>query len=108
MRRLSIAPVLIALAVRPRQVPERLAAALERAHRAAELMRVELGALTPVEARELVGEKVDALFAESGGNPFYLEQLARSLNRTRDGAPAVPERLPTDLEVPHAVAAALA
>ena len=67
LRRPPAAPVLIAVAVRPRQMPERLAAALERAHRDAALTRVELGALTPVEARELVGEKVDVLFEESGG-----------------------------------------
>jgi hypothetical protein len=106
LRRPPAAPVLIALAVRPRQMPERLAAALERAHRAAELMRVELGALTPVEARELVGEKVDVLFEESGGNPFYLEQLSRSLSG--DGASSgSPEVALTGIDVPSAVAASL-
>ena len=86
LRRPPAAAVLIAVALRPRQTPERLAAALERAHRAAALTRIELGALTPDEARELLGERVDAagaavLYEESGGNPFYLEQLARSLER---------------------------
>ena len=81
LRRPPAAPVLIVVAVRPRQMPERLAAALERAHRAAALTRVELGALTPLEARELVGERVDVLYEESGGNPFYLEQLSRSVKR---------------------------
>src|SRR5918997_1094332 len=78
LRRPPAAAVLIALAVRPRQAPERLAAALERAHRAETLLRVEVGALTRGEARELLGEAVDgaaatALYEESGGNPFYLE-----------------------------------
>src|SRR3954463_14855230 len=41
------AAVLFALAVRPRQVPERLSAALVRAHRAGTLSRIELGALSP-------------------------------------------------------------
>ena len=82
LRRPPGAAVLVAVALRPRQVPERLSAALERAHRAGALTRIELGALTPVEARELLGEAVDvaeatALFEECGGNPFYLEQLAR-------------------------------
>ena len=88
LRRPPAAPVLMAMAVRPRQVPERLSATTERAHRQGMLDRVELGALTRAEARELLGEAVDgaaaaALYDESGGNPFYLEQLARSLDRTR-------------------------
>src|SRR6266536_1576947 len=86
LRRPPAGAVLMALALRPRQMPERLSAALERAQRAAALTRIELGALTPVEARELLGETVEvadatALYEESGGNPFYLEQLARSLAR---------------------------
>src|SRR5512132_642847 len=43
LRRPPAAAVLIALALRPRQTPERLAAALERAHRAGDLTRIELG-----------------------------------------------------------------
>jgi predicted ATPase len=86
------AGVLTALALRPRQVPERLSSALERAHRAAALTRVELGALTPVEARQLLGEAVNdaevaVLYEESGGNPLYLEQLARSRDRAGHPAP---------------------
>ena len=94
LRRPPGAAVLIAVALRPRQTPERLAAALERAHRAAALTRVELGALTPDEAREFLGDRVDALgatalYEECGGNPFYLEQLARSLGRA-EGRTAAP------------------
>jgi DNA-binding NarL/FixJ family response regulator len=112
LRRPPAAPVLMALAVRPRQAQERLSAATERAHRQGMLDRVELGALTRAEARELLGGGVDAasaaaLFDESGGNPFYLEQLARSLRRAPDGTAIAPELLLTDLEVPPAVAAAL-
>src|SRR5207248_2069876 len=63
-------------------------------------------ALTPVEARELVGERVDVVFEESGGNPFYLEQLSRSLNG--DGASSgSPEVALTGIDVPSAVAASL-
>ena len=106
LRRPPAAPVLIAVALRPRQMPERLAAALERAHRAAALTRLELGALTAVEARELVGETVDVLYEESGGNPFYLEQLSRSVNR--ESAPSrSPEVALTGIDVPSAVAASL-
>jgi hypothetical protein len=55
LRRPSAAAVLLALAVRPGQMPERLAAVLERAHREAGLTQIEFGALTPGEAREPLG-----------------------------------------------------
>ncbi len=111
LRRPPAAGVLTAVAVRPHQMPERLLAALERADRAAALTRIELVALTPLEARELLGEKVevadaDVLFDESGGNPFYLEQLARSLDRT-GSVTAAPELSPAAGGVPSAVAASL-
>ena len=47
LRRPPSGPVLIALAVRPRQVPERLLPALERAHRAGTLGRLELARAEP-------------------------------------------------------------
>jgi DNA-binding NarL/FixJ family response regulator/tetratricopeptide (TPR) repeat protein len=112
LRRPPAAAVLMALALRPRQMPERLSATLERAHRAAALTRIELGALTPAEARELLGETVDVadatvLYDESGGNPFYLEQLARSLDRV-GGAAAVSEEISlAGSGVPSGVAASL-
>jgi ATP/maltotriose-dependent transcriptional regulator MalT len=111
LRRPPAAAVLTALALRPRQAPERLAAVLERAHRDAMLNRIELGPLTPDEARALLCERIDAagavaLYEETGGNPFYLEQLARSLERAGRAA-AGPEILLTGLQVPAAVAAAL-
>ena len=113
LRRPPTAAVLVAASLRPRQMPERLAAALEQAHRTAALRRVELDALTALEARELLGEMVDAagaaaLYDESGGNPFYLEQLARSLERA-GGRTAGPHSRPAlaDIGVPPAVAAAL-
>ena len=39
---------------------------------------LRLGPLSEAEARALVGEAADAVYATSGGNPFYLEQLVRS------------------------------
>jgi ATP/maltotriose-dependent transcriptional regulator MalT len=113
LRRPPAAPVLFALAVRPRQVPERLSTALERAWRADLLTRIELGALSAEEARELLGEAVDrvdssVLYTESGGNPFYLQQLARSLDRA-GGAPALHDETSlAAIGVPSTVAAALA
>ena len=113
LRRPPSAPVLIAISLRPRQTPERLTAALEQAHRAAALKRIELEPLTRVEARELLGVTVDAagaavLYEESGGNPFYLEQLVRSLERANRAVvgPYVEIAL-GEVGVPPAVAAAL-
>jgi DNA-binding NarL/FixJ family response regulator len=111
LRRPPAAPVLVALALRPRQMPERLGAALERAHRAAALTRIEVGPLTPDEARELLGGSVDeargaALYHESGGNPFFLEQLARSLERS-GAIPPGSETDQTDIGISPAVSAAL-
>ena len=101
LRRPPAAPVLLALAIRPRQIPERLAGALERAD---DLTRIELGSLSAAEARELVGDGADALYADCGGNPFYLQQLARAPRQSSAG-PAVELG---GVEVPRAVAASLA
>ena len=114
VRRPPAAAVAVALALRSSQQPERLATALERAHREGAVTRIELGALTRDEARELLGEKVDAasaaaLYEESGGNPFFLGQLARSLERSGRRADGVRnEAQMTALDVPAAVAAAIA
>jgi DNA-binding CsgD family transcriptional regulator len=85
-------------------VTPRLAAALDRVHRDGALARLELGALSREDARELLGERADAIYDESGGNPFYLEQLARGGGATDAGGDDV--RL-AGLEVPPQVAAAL-
>jgi ATP/maltotriose-dependent transcriptional regulator MalT len=111
LRRPPAAAVLMSLALRPRQTPGRLSAALERALRAASLTRIELGALTPGETREFLGETVDVaqatvLYEESGGNPFYLEQLARSLDRAGASGPSR-EILLSGIGVPSAVGASL-
>jgi ATP/maltotriose-dependent transcriptional regulator MalT len=108
LRRPPAAPVLLAVAVRPRQVPDRLSSALERARRAGGLQHLELGPLSAEEARQLVGEAVDvralpALYTDSGGNPFYLQQLARSLRRS----PALSATALAGVPVPAAVAGAL-
>ena len=111
LRRPPAAAVLIVLAVRPRQMPERISTALERAQRAATLTRIELGPLTRAEARDLLGGAVDgaeaeALYEEGGGNPFYLEQLARSLERASADGSRVAE-MSAAIGVPSTVAAAL-
>jgi DNA-binding NarL/FixJ family response regulator len=102
--------VLVAFAVRPRQMGERLTAAVERAHRGGTITRIELGALSPEEARELIGAGADAtsLYEDTGGNPFYLEQLARSVDRRLAPAADADESSLAGVDVPAAVAAALA
>jgi len=68
-------------------------AALERAHRVDGLCRMVLDGLSADEARELLGPalggaELSALHGETGGNPFYMEQLARASDRAGNSAPA--------------------
>ena len=110
LRRPPSADVLLAVALRPRHLSERLAVALERAHRAGAATRLELGSLSAAESRELLGETVgdadaSVLYTESGGNPFYLEQLARSLDRAAGAGPAAASV--SVIGIPSAVAASL-
>jgi DNA-binding NarL/FixJ family response regulator len=111
LRRPPEGAIAMVLALRELRAQGSLLAALERAHRAGTLVRIELGALTPAEARDLVGTTVGAaeatlLYEESGGNPFYLEQLLRSLDRAGRLAPSS-EIPPDHVGVPSAVAASL-
>jgi DNA-binding NarL/FixJ family response regulator len=113
LRRPPSAPVLLALAVRPRQMPERLAGPLERAHASGSLVRLDIGALGADDARALLGDAISggvaaALYDESGGNPFYLQQLARAMRRRLEALPAAGEVSLEGVKVPRMVAAALA
>ncbi|MET0419133.1 MAG: AAA family ATPase, partial [Actinoplanes sp.] len=108
LRRPPVGPVLIGMAARPRQTGRRLTAGLERAQAAGLVTRLELGPLSMPDARELLGAAVGgkdaaALYAESGGNPFYLGQLART---RRDVSPTVVARPPGD-DVPPTVTIAM-
>ncbi len=112
LRRPPASAVLMAVGVRPRHSPERTLAALERAYYEGVLTRIDLGPLNPGEARVLLGDAIDdaeasALYEESGGNPFYLQQLARMLDLTAVSGFDAGE-LSVAIGVPSAVAAALA
>ena len=111
LRRPPAAAVLIGLATRPSQTPHRLAAALERARRAGEVRRFELPALTAAESRELLGGTVQApvaaeLYEESGGNPFYLYELALAVRRQLATTATMPVVV-AGVQVPAMVAGAL-
>ncbi|MGH2957157.1 MAG: ATP-binding protein, partial [Solirubrobacterales bacterium] len=86
LRRPPEAPALVLVAFRSRQAPERLRAALERAEREGACERHDLAPLTEAESEELLRPSLEPslrgrLYRESGGNPFYLEQLARAAGR---------------------------
>ncbi|HEX8121090.1 MAG TPA: AAA family ATPase [Solirubrobacteraceae bacterium] len=85
-------PVLLALGFRSGRVPPGLNSALARP-----LVRIiDLGPLGESDTLTLAGAGLDAerrraIFAESGGNPFYIEQLARApAGSAGSGADGVP------------------
>ena len=115
LRRPSTAPMLIVWAARPNLLPTRVTNGLDHVERAGRFVRLQLDALTSVEARQLLEAlgrgalRADLLYRESGGNPFFLEQLARAVDRnggdlTAEGG----EQLLGGIAVPAGVAALLA
>ena len=101
LRRPSSSRMLLAIAHRHRQVGSALDPELRRAAHAGLARRLEPGPLTSAEAKQLVpvGDlELGRLYAESGGNPFHLMQLARAGQRV-----AGRDRDPGRAEVPEAV-----
>ncbi|HKG64792.1 MAG TPA: AAA family ATPase [Solirubrobacteraceae bacterium] len=92
----AAAPVLLALAMREGRLPR----AVDRALREQRAVLLAPAPLSEGEAGELVGAGAAAVYEQSGGNPFYLEQLAR-VHGTGDLGRG-------DGVVPPAVAASLA
>ncbi|HEY6694171.1 MAG TPA: AAA family ATPase [Solirubrobacteraceae bacterium] len=86
VRRPPAAAVLLAIAARAGRRPPALDAALAAAGRDGRVTDLALAPLSEAEATELVGADVAPIYALSGGNPFYLEQLARA-DRDRAAAP---------------------
>jgi DNA-binding CsgD family transcriptional regulator len=101
-------PLLMALALR--HTPQRLAGSLEEATRTGFGTRLDLGPLTREEAQALIDPELDlatrtALYRESGGNPFYLEQLLR--HGPRGPSAAAPSPTADSWALPPAVVAAI-
>ncbi len=108
LRRPAAARLLIALAFREGGVPAGLRAALEAAAREGGLTELRLAPLSRDDADALMGDTLpaslrDRIYHQSGGNPFYVEQLARA-----HGEEARPSAEPAPDGVPAAVAVALA
>src|SRR5439155_8504325 len=94
---------------RPTQSDSRLVTALAEAGRRGLARRIELAPLSAPEAEKLLGDGIDrahrdALYRETGGNPFYLEQLASAARR---GAMPLPDEESAGRGVPAAVSAAI-
>ncbi|WP_301176416.1 ATP-binding protein [Actinomadura geliboluensis] len=109
------ARVLVAVAYRPAQASPRLAALVDAA--GPQGARVAVSPLTQSEVREFLGPDVgharcEALFKASGGNPFYLEALAKMADGAAPAAGGGLDRhwekgVANLTEVPPAVRAAL-
>lgn len=98
--------VLAVVADRPAQVDARLPAAVARAKSEGRAVAIELGPLARSDAEQLVGEGVsaellDRIYLESGGNPFFLTELARA-------EVSVPAGHDRDGEVPSSVRSVIA
>lgn len=90
---------LLMFASRPGESETRLQAAFEDAERHGQALRIALGPLDVADVREILGGEVDpalaeSLYEQSGGNPFYLGQLALASGSqtltTTDAATAQP------------------
>ena len=109
LRRPPDATVMIAATMRTGQSSPRINAAIEDAKRTGTVNELELGPLARDDAEKLVGatasSDLETLYRESGGNPFYLLQLARAAPSS-NGASSGPAW--TDArEVPAAIRAAI-
>jgi DNA-binding NarL/FixJ family response regulator/tetratricopeptide (TPR) repeat protein len=83
LRRPPRGRVVTVMAFRPAQLPKPFDAVLEASARVPSVVRLDLEPLTQDEAFELLDPDLPAavrgeLYRLSGGNPFYLESLARS------------------------------
>jgi DNA-binding CsgD family transcriptional regulator len=108
LRHPPVGHVAIAVAYRAGQAPERLRRAIDAAAGEGLLERLQLRPLRRDQADALLGDQHspavrEALYRESGGNPFFLSELVRF---GLDHSASVAGRV--ELEVPDRIAAALA
>ena len=111
IRRPPRGPALLVLAFRSGQIDPRLRSAIEDAQRDGEPNAFELEPLSETEVEQLLGDSMGpAARAElrrlSGGNPFYLEELARYGDPLLSDAGTPID--PGGVQVPQPVAEALA
>ncbi len=107
LRRPPRGRVALALAFRPAPVRPLLATALATAERSGAVIEHPLGALSFADAETLLGANIPVavrgeIYEAGGGNPFYLQQLAREHAAGRAVAAE-----PSGTGVPRAVALAL-
>jgi DNA-binding CsgD family transcriptional regulator len=93
LRRPPRGRVLTVLAFRPTQLPKPFEAVLEASSHAPPVVRLDLAPLSEDEAGQLLDPGLapavrDELYRLSGGNPFYLESLARAATVTGPRPPA--------------------
>jgi DNA-binding NarL/FixJ family response regulator len=81
LRRAPDAAVMVAVTLRSGEEPPRIGAAIDAAAREGKIEKLELGGLEYGAAAKLVStvasSDLEVIYRESGGNPFYLLQLAR-------------------------------
>jgi DNA-binding NarL/FixJ family response regulator len=108
LRRGAEAPVLLAAALRPSQAPARLTSALA----VPAVQKIALGHLSEEQATRLLGaldpQSAAAIYRQGGGNPFYLEQLARARGEGSTAALGSSDSVFAAGGVPAAVVASLA
>jgi DNA-binding CsgD family transcriptional regulator len=99
------AAVMIVGSFRTGQADPALVAAVEAATREGAVEHLELGPLEPGDAEKLLGSRPadQRVYEQSGGNPFYLVQLARSDAGSRGSGHSA-----TDGGVPQSVMASIA
>lgn len=110
LRRPPDAAMMLAATTRSGRAPRMLAAAIDQATRRGTVSQLVLEPLDRDDAARLVADisaaQLEQLYEESGGNPFFLLQLARA-GRGRTSPSSGPEWMGAE-EVPDAVRTAIA